>query len=301
MLAESNRLGISSLQAMLLQALYAKGGQPRLWGGLAGLVLLGSLGGAMLVVEEPAVLAILLVLPVLAVAWFSGVWPARLTAVLAALLYGVAESAAGGGLVGSSARALMVLIVLAVVARALPGLRHASQAEREQALTDPLTNLGNRRFFRELAAVEVNRSRRYGRPVSLVCLDLDGFRAVNDGLGHVEGDALLVLVAGLFTGTLRTSDVVARIAGDEFAIMLPETGLEGSRVVVEKLRSRLSEATVGSGGVLTFSAAIVSFEDGPVSVEAMLRQADQGMIEAKRSGPGGSWSGSYAHPVVSLV
>jgi diguanylate cyclase (GGDEF)-like protein len=301
MLAESNRMGISSVQALLLQALYAKGGSARVWGGMGGAILLGLIGGVMLLVGQPSAYAILLVLPVLVVAWFSGQWPARGTALVAAVVYFVAEYVASASVAGSGIRAVMVVIVLAVLARALPSLRHASQVEREQALTDPLTNLGNRRFFRELAAVEVNRSRRYGRPVSLVCLDVDGFRALNDGLGHAEGDALLVLAASLFTSTLRTSDVVARIAGDEFAILLPETGLEGARVVLEKLRERLLEATTAADRPLTFSAAIVGFEDGPVSLEAMLRQADQGMIEAKRTGPGGTWNGAYEHPAISLV
>lgn len=301
MLADSNRMGISSVQALLLQALYAKSGSARVWGGMGGTVLLGLIGGVMLLSVEPAAWAILLVLPVLVVAWFSGPWPAGGTALVAALLYFVAEFVAIGSPAVPGLRAGLVLVVLAALARALPSLRHASQVEREQALTDPLTNLGNRRFFRELAAVELNRSRRYGRPVSLVCLDLDGFRSLNDGLGHAEGDALLALTASVFTNTLRTSDMVARIAGDEFAILLPETGLAGAHVVMEKLRERLLEATTAADHPLTFSAAIVGFEDGPVSLEAMLRQADQGMIEAKRSGPGGTWSAVYEHPVISLV
>jgi diguanylate cyclase (GGDEF)-like protein len=299
MLAETNRVAISGLQALLLQALYSKGWLARLWGGVGGVVLLGVVVGGMFLTAEPSVLAIMLVLPVMVAAWFSGPLPARGMTVGAAALYFGAEWLAGTSVVEAGGRSVMVLVVLALVARALPSLRHASQAEREQSLTDPLTSLGNRRFFRELAAVEVNRSRRYGRPVTLACLDLDGFRAVNDVLGHMEGDALLVLAASLFTGTLRTTDLVARIAGDEFAILLPETGLDGARVVVEKLRSRLSEATASRP--LTFSAAVVGFEEGPVSLEAMLRQADLGMVEAKRSGPGGSWYGTYAHPSITLV
>lgn len=301
MLADSNRAGMSSLQALSLQALYAKGGLARIWGGTGGAVLLGLVGGAMLLLSEPEVVAILLVLPVMAVAWFSGRWPARVMAVGAALLYLGAEVWSGVAPGAAGMRALMVLIVLGLVGGALPSLRHASQVEREQALTDPLTNLGNRRFFREVAAVEVNRSRRYGRPVSLVCLDLDGFREVNDGVGHSEGDALLVLAASVFTGTLRASDVVARIAGDEFAILLPETGVEGAAVVVEKLRERLTEATAAAGQRLTFSAAVVAFDDGPVSLEAMLRQTDEGMAEAKADGPGGYRQKAYEHPAVTLV
>jgi diguanylate cyclase (GGDEF)-like protein len=299
MLAETNRVGMTGLQAILLQALYAKGWLARLWGGVGGVVLLGAVAGVMLLSPEPAVYAILLVLPVMVAAWFSGPWPARGMAFGAALVCFGADWLAGTGVGPAGLRSAMVLVVLAVVARALPSLRHASQAEREQALTDRLTNLGNRRFFRELAAVEVNRSRRYGRPVSLACLDLDGFRSLNDSLGHAEGDALLVVAATQFTGALRISDVVARIAGDEFALLLPETGLDGARVVVEKLRSRLAAATASRP--LTFSAAVVAFEEGPVSLEAMLQQADRGMAEARRSGPGGSWYGSYAHPSMSLV
>jgi diguanylate cyclase (GGDEF)-like protein len=105
----------------------------------------------------------------------------------------------------------------------------------------------------------------------------------------------------VLTSSLRASDVVARIAGDEFALLLPETSGEGAQVVVAKLRERLSAALAEAGHSLTFSIAIVGFQEGGISLDAMLRQADALMVDAKRHGPGATRYHEYEHPPVSLV
>ena len=93
--------------------------------------------------------------------------------------------------------------------------------ERELARTDPLTGLGNRRFFADLAAIEISRTRRYHRSLTLAYIDVDRFKSVNDKLGHAAGDALLVKVAEVLGKHLRTSDLMARVGGDEFARFCP--------------------------------------------------------------------------------
>jgi GGDEF domain-containing protein len=99
----------------------------------------------------------------------------------------------------------------------------ASRRLERQADADPLTGLANHRAFHDRLRTEVERAQRYGRPLSLACLDVDGFKDVNDQFGHPAGDKVLREVAARLTTVARTADLVARIGGDEFAILLPET------------------------------------------------------------------------------
>jgi diguanylate cyclase (GGDEF)-like protein len=260
--------------------------------------------GALMGVAATGAVVILLVFPVALLSWFGGVWAGRIGAVVG----GAMQSALGGlWLPAGEAGGLDVLgfVVTAgtllLVAEVLPGLREAARLHREHAQQDPLTGLGNRRYFRELAAVELHRTRRYRRPLSLVYLDVDGFERVNERDGYAAGDRILASIGRVLTGAFRASDVVARIAGDEFALLLPETSGEGAQVVASKLRERLTAAVAETGHTMTFSVAIVGFEDGGLSLDAMLQQADAAMLDAKKEGPGGTRYREYAHPPMTLV
>jgi len=269
--------------------------------GVSVLVLLAI--GVVLVASPPgAPLELLFVVPVAGAAWFGGAWPGR---AVAAGSVGVRLGAVllSGGPVGGAvvAGGLVSFGVLLLVATIVPGLRFTAQSYREHAQVDPLTNLGNRRFFREVAAVELNRSKRYTRPVSLISLDTDGFERVRHTIGGADSDLLLVQLASVMTGVLRTSDVVARISGAEFAVLLPETDGKGARVVAEKLRRRLTEICETAGHALSFRASVVAFGDGPVSAEAMFRQADEALAEAKRATDTLLEYRDYEHPPLQLV
>ncbi len=127
-------------------------------------------------------------------------------------------------------------------------IRLHDQTERLATLanTDPLTGLANRRFLLDQLDREVDRARRYGRPLSLVYIDLDGFKAVNDQHGHLFGDDVLKGAATAMRSVLRSTDLMARIGGDEFAILMPETTLPGASNATDKLRRAL---TAFSGGM----------------------------------------------------
>jgi diguanylate cyclase (GGDEF)-like protein len=235
-------------------------------------------------------------------AWYGGPQGGTTVAIAAAaarLVVDVLMSADPIGVPVAGAALTFALSMLA--ARALPAARKALERERETAITDPLTGLGNRRFFREIAGVELNRTRRYKRPLVLVYVDVDGFDGINDRVGYAEGDLLLSRIAATMTAGLRTSDVVARIAADEFAILLPETPGEGGRVVVEKLLARIAQDMTASGDEITFSIAGVGYEDGPVTLEAVLRQADAIMSGIKERGGDAVLFEEYAHPAVTLI
>jgi diguanylate cyclase (GGDEF)-like protein len=156
------------------------------------------------------------------------------------------------------------------------------------ALVDQLTDLGNRRLFDQRFAEEVGRSRRYSEPLSLIMIDLDRFKDINDRFGHVAGDDVLRAVGELLHETLRVSDVAARYGGDEFAIILPGTTKTEAWVVAEKIRSELQElhlqASVGQSLVIRASLGVASYSldhEGPLQ---LLEAADAALYRAKHSG-----------------
>ena len=157
---------------------------------------------------------------------------------------------------------------------------------RASALADPLTGLGNRRFFEDMAERELNRSRRYHRPLALAYIDIDNFRSVNDERGHAAGDALLRRVAEELPSGIRRSDIVARVGGDEFVILLPETPPEGAETAMRKLRDRLRAIAREDGYDIGFSIGVATSGEGATTLKALMSAADATMYTAKRTGQG---------------
>jgi diguanylate cyclase (GGDEF)-like protein len=163
------------------------------------------------------------------------------------------------------------------------GLYHTA---REAALLDNLTGLGNHRAFQEAVARMVDQARRYGTHFSLVLLDIDEFKLVNDTRGHATGDELLAEVGELIRATIRTADAGFRVGGDEFAILLAETSAPGAEVTARRILSRGLEAR-GTGrykGAISFSAGVTACpEFGKTRVE-LTAQADAALYRGKRNG-----------------
>lgn len=160
---------------------------------------------------------------------------------------------------------------------------------RHQAEHDALTDLLSRRRFMELLEQEIVHVRETGSPASLLMLDLDNFKYVNDVLGHTTGDALLGLVATAIKGALRETDKLARIGGDEFAILLPATLVDGALLVAEKIVSAIAEhgriATDLGSGEVTASVGVTAWDrDVPVDAARLLAEADIAMYDAKEAG-----------------
>ncbi|MDP2660610.1 MAG: diguanylate cyclase [Dehalococcoidia bacterium] len=177
-------------------------------------------------------------------------------------------------------------------------LEHAllHQEVRKQASTDDLTHLTNRRYFYMRLEEELKRARRYGHPISLLFLDVDDLKQVNDRYGHLQGDELLRHVGSTLTAVLRGSDVAARFGGDEFVILLPETGREEASRAAERLLAQAAPCPLLTGGSIPLSMSIgVSWlpMDGSYDVD-LLRLADEAVYRAKQQGTG--WD--YARPEV---
>jgi diguanylate cyclase (GGDEF)-like protein/putative nucleotidyltransferase with HDIG domain len=157
----------------------------------------------------------------------------------------------------------------------------AYQSALEQAITDGLTGLKTHRYFMEALDREWRRSTRSGHMFSLIMMDLDGFKLVNDRHGHLEGDKVLTAVATLLNDQVRQSNVVARYGGDEFAIMLPETRTEQAEVLAERLRACIARDHYLAAHGVTASFGIATFPVHGPTQEEILRVADTGMYLAK--------------------
>ena len=165
------------------------------------------------------------------------------------------------------------------------------QLERElerQAHTDALTGACNRRHFNELGQREISRAQRNHRPLSVMMMDVDHFKRINDTHGHDAGDLVLKAMTVTLVSALRDADVIARLGGEEFIAMLPDTALEPARIVAERARQALAELAVvlPGGGALTFTVSIgvAQFHGGMDGLEALLKAADEAMYRAKHGG-----------------
>lgn len=161
------------------------------------------------------------------------------------------------------------------------------EAIYELAVRDGLTGLFNRRKFQEEGEREFARALRHGRPLALLIFDIDRFKNVNDHYGHLRGDAVLQRVASLVTGELRRDEVLARIGGEEFAVVCPETGLEGGAVLAERLRSALAAFVHPDGNQgfhVTCSFGVAAYVPGMASLQDLQAAADRALYAAKEAG-----------------
>ena len=151
------------------------------------------------------------------------------------------------------------------------------------AVTDPLTGLYNRHKLDEGLAIEVERARRYDRPLSLIMIDLDGLKAINDKYGHPAGDKVLKLVSEAIRSQIRTVDLPARIGGDEFLILLPEADLDAATLVAQRVCSKIT-STSFKGELLSVSAGVAQWSPTHSTAESFLEAVDQAMYQAKWAG-----------------
>jgi diguanylate cyclase (GGDEF)-like protein len=156
---------------------------------------------------------------------------------------------------------------------------------KETSFKDDVTGLYNRRFFSVRLEEEMSRYRRFNHPVSLVLMDLDGFKAVNDEMGHVVGDETLRDIGQVLMKHSRGINVVSRYGGDEFAVLLVETSKAGARLYADRIRQIIATFPFSHGRTVTASFGIASLPDDEATTsEALIRAADEALYAAKRAG-----------------
>ncbi len=161
--------------------------------------------------------------------------------------------------------------------------KRVEQTLRETSHRDPLTGVANRRDFYERADEEMARARRYGRELGFIMLDIDHFKRVNDTWGHAAGDRVLIDLCVSVDPILREEDVFARMGGEEFAVLLPDTDLDGAYTLAERIREKIMAD--GSGDIdYTLSAGVAKLMPDDVSSKRPLQRADAALYEAKRDG-----------------
>ena len=252
--------------------------------GLSLVALLGVLDYA----TGPALsFEIFFLIPVSLVVWFAGRRAGIFLSVLSAITWFAADSVQNPATLVSPLaywNAATKLGFLAAVAWLLPALKKEWEQEKTSARTDYLTKTANKRSFEAAAQAEIQRAQRYNRPFSLVYLDVDKFEFVNDRYGHNTGDTLLRATAQTIQSKIRSSDLIARMGGDEFALLLPETQSEAAQIVVKRIQRFLLDLAQRNEWPVTYSFGVATFLRSPESVEGMVRKVDALMYAAKNSG-----------------
>lgn len=194
------------------------------------------------------------------------------------------EALAGGILLG------LVLLAFGLIVPLIRDLRQQHERAEEEAITDELTGLSNHRRFRQILAKEVERAKRFDRPLSVVMLDLDDFKGINDNHGHLQGDMVLREVGRVLRAESREVDEPARYGGEEFAIALPETRIDGAMEVGERIRRRLDALRIPLDGeaegelTIRASVGVAGSPEQPPDVRALVKAADQALYRAKQQG-----------------
>lgn len=162
-------------------------------------------------------------------------------------------------------------------------LRNLEQ-ERRLARTDFLTGATNNRQFRDQTQREIDRSARYRHPFTVVFIDIDNFKLINDTFGHTFGDKVLKAIVENIKSNLRKTDVIARMGGDEFALLLPEVNPENARTAISKMRQKLQEEMLNNKWPITFSIGVVSVITPDLAVDEVISIADKMMYSVKNYG-----------------
>jgi diguanylate cyclase (GGDEF)-like protein len=189
------------------------------------------------------------------------------------------------------------LIFFLIITMLIGRIKKDLEREKFLAITDPLTGVVNSRQYYALVDSEIKRHTRYGSPFTLLFIDIDNFKAVNDTSGHSEGDKLLKHITRVINSGMRTTDTIARLGGDEFSILLPELDFQNAETLIAKIIKMLESSFEGMSPMVTFSiGAITVLKTSLCTADEIIKKADELMYSVKKSGKNG-----IRHEIVSEV
>jgi diguanylate cyclase (GGDEF)-like protein len=252
---------------------------------LLAILLVGAMDGAVAgLAGFDFVATVFYIAPISFAAWAAGARTGLVVAMFAAAVEAAATWWGAQGGIQPWILAVSIgleLLVFLGSAFTFARLRWHMERHRQLSRTDSLTGLANERAFEELVRQERARIDRRPAAMSIVYLDVDRFKELNDTRGHSAGNAFLRLIGEALRASLRSVDTAARLGGDEFGLLLPDTGVKECRLVVERLRERLRREGEAAGFTNTFSVGAVTFEGMPPSYDQLVAAADRAMYRVK--------------------
>lgn len=231
--------------------------------------------------------AILYLLPVMYVAWFVDRTTAWILSGICSIEGFMADFLLGHVYQNPFApywNAFVWLVFFAISVFIVTSLKDNLEEEREVYRYDPLTKVFNRKAFYEILLSEIQRSIRYNHPITLVYIDCDNFKSINDNHGHKTGDILLKTLAETITLNIRNVDIVGRFGGDEFVLILPESNFDSSNIVLEKLQKISTAMFKRKKWPVTLSIGACTYVEPPLSADAAIQNVDKLMYKAKNGG-----------------
>jgi diguanylate cyclase (GGDEF)-like protein len=252
-----------------------------------GLALIAAISAFKLKLGSGVMMIDFLIIPVIGVGWFArsrryGYLVAAVAAADSAVLAMHAETQASWhtAIITGAVRFGLYLVILALL-----GMMRSERAGHQRAATtDRKTGAVNAHAFNERAQTAVEHAQRHGSELSLAYIDVDDFKEINDLLGHAEGDRVLFEASHMMRSTVRESDTVGRVGGDEFAILMPETSAKSARVVIERVHGQLARVRTCAGRPVPFSIGLVTFDRPPATLGELIDAGDDLMYRAKRAG-----------------
>jgi diguanylate cyclase (GGDEF)-like protein len=253
-----------------------------------GLAVIACLASFKLIAGRSIPMVDFYLVPVAGVGWLTSSrtygYVAALTAAVVSIVLAEVTTSPSPPLGAATAAGAARLVLYVVVLSFLSAMRRMQLEHETEARTDALTGAANARSFRDVATAEIERSRRYGHELSLLYLDIDDFKAINDHLGHAEGDDVLVHVSHVLRSVVRSIDTVARLGGDEFAVLMPETDIAAAHTLTMRLKVELARTTAEDGRPVPCSMGLVTFAEAPASLRELLDAGDDLMYQAKQNG-----------------
>lgn len=254
---------------------------------LMGIVLVAVAAAADYATGSDLSFLLFYLIPVYFFVWFTTRRIGVIASVICAAIWAIENISARVNLYHSSVSYLNISIEIVfffIVTYLICLLKETMGINEELARKDTLTGVMNRSAFYDIADREILRLERYSRPFTVTYIDIDNFKIINYRFGHHAGDRLLRCVADTIRGSLRKIDIVSRFGGDEFTILLPETGAEAAQVVLSRLRNVLLNIMEKNQWSVTFTFGTVTFLKAPSSVEDMMKKVGSVMYSGKDSG-----------------
>ncbi|WP_036485876.1 GGDEF domain-containing protein [Myxosarcina sp. GI1] len=230
-------------------------------------------------------LSIFYLLPTVLVAWYAGIWYGLAISIISSCSWLINDFTVTKIYYPYFRfwNIVVRFIFFSSITYLLAALKTAYEREKRFAQTDALTGITNRRYFFDLLQQELNLALRYEKIFTVAYFDLDNFKLVNDRYGHAQGDELLKLIAEITTQTIRRVDIFARIGGDEFALLLPETDFAASQTALQRLQTELLMVMEFYSYPVTFSIGAITFVRQLNSIDEIIRSIDSLMYEVKSS------------------